>query len=68
MPAAYYGKGLNFINIDDEITKSVEFFEKGLAAEKKMLPCFLPYNVSEKHQLEKIYMLGKSKQLVLALK
>uniref|UniRef100_A0AC34FVA0 MYND-type domain-containing protein n=1 Tax=Panagrolaimus sp. ES5 TaxID=591445 RepID=A0AC34FVA0_9BILA len=58
-PACYYSKALYYFNLE-EISKFVECFEAGLAAEKKQLPCFLPYDFEGKAMLEMMYGCIKS--------
>uniref|UniRef100_A0A914R0R1 DZIP3-like HEPN domain-containing protein n=1 Tax=Panagrolaimus davidi TaxID=227884 RepID=A0A914R0R1_9BILA len=54
VPACYYQKAIYYNNINN-IPKFIEAFEAGLAAEKKQLPCFLPYKFHDKIYLEKIF-------------
>lgn len=62
-PAAYYRKAIQMghdgLQMGSDVSKLVECYEKGLAAEKLQLPCFLPYNFSPKYLVERIYSATK---------
>uniref|UniRef100_A0AC34F9U1 Tetratricopeptide repeat protein n=1 Tax=Panagrolaimus sp. ES5 TaxID=591445 RepID=A0AC34F9U1_9BILA len=60
VPACYYLKSRYFC-VTKQTKRYLECFEAGLAAEKKQLPCFLPYIFPNKELLEKVFMHEKQK-------
>uniref|UniRef100_A0A914Y708 CCR4-NOT transcription complex subunit 11 n=1 Tax=Panagrolaimus superbus TaxID=310955 RepID=A0A914Y708_9BILA len=53
VPACHYRKAEYFAAFEKNYLKFKESFEAGLEAEKKQLPCFLPYDFPQKHILER---------------
>lgn len=49
-----------YLGISNNNENFIRSFEAGLASEKKQLPCFLPYDFTNKNLLEKFYMIQKS--------
>uniref|UniRef100_A0A914R8V8 MYND-type domain-containing protein n=1 Tax=Panagrolaimus davidi TaxID=227884 RepID=A0A914R8V8_9BILA len=54
VPACYYVKADYYVSIGNQ-SKFLECYKAGLAAEKKQLPCFLPYNFKGKSAMEFLY-------------
>uniref|UniRef100_A0AC34F9Z3 MYND-type domain-containing protein n=1 Tax=Panagrolaimus sp. ES5 TaxID=591445 RepID=A0AC34F9Z3_9BILA len=54
IPTCYYRKASHYNSVGNT-KKFMESYEAGIAAEKKQLPCFLPYNYPQKHLLDRIY-------------
>jgi hypothetical protein len=57
-PAAYYRKAYCCM-AETNKNELVECYEKGLAAERLQLPCFLPYDFPPKYRLEKFVHAAK---------
>uniref|UniRef100_A0AC35GYU6 Uncharacterized protein n=1 Tax=Panagrolaimus sp. PS1159 TaxID=55785 RepID=A0AC35GYU6_9BILA len=55
VPACHYLKAEYFRRDDKNLSRA--FYEAGLAAEKKQLPCFLPYSFERKELLKAEYVL-----------
>uniref|UniRef100_A0A914XW50 Uncharacterized protein n=1 Tax=Panagrolaimus superbus TaxID=310955 RepID=A0A914XW50_9BILA len=60
VPACYYSKAEYHISTEDDLN-FIKCFEAGVSAEKKQLPCFLPYNFEGRSLLEMAYGCIKSK-------
>uniref|UniRef100_A0AC34FC12 MYND-type domain-containing protein n=1 Tax=Panagrolaimus sp. ES5 TaxID=591445 RepID=A0AC34FC12_9BILA len=61
VPRCYYFKAQTYYT-NRNFELFVECFEAGLAAEKKQLPCFLPYYFEGKAMLEKFYIVETRKR------
>lgn len=61
VPACHYRKAFQYLATKN-MKKFMESYETGLAAEKKQLPCFLPYSFPQKHFLERTYLSEKIMQ------
>ncbi|KAI1710027.1 sel1 repeat domain-containing protein [Ditylenchus destructor] len=58
VPAIHYRKAMYYMRTKD-IENSLRAYEEGVTAEKKQLPCFLPYKDPRKDMLEKMYRFTK---------
>jgi tetratricopeptide (TPR) repeat protein len=61
VPTAFYRKAYCGNPNNPNPHKLVECYEKGVAAERDQLPCFLPYDFPPKYRLEKLCSAVKSK-------
>uniref|UniRef100_A0AC35FRV4 MYND-type domain-containing protein n=1 Tax=Panagrolaimus sp. PS1159 TaxID=55785 RepID=A0AC35FRV4_9BILA len=59
IPSCYYNKAFHYY-FEKNIQEFIKFYEAGLAAENKQLPCYLPYLGRVKRIMEPLYMLSKN--------